>query len=37
MPERDIGGIGAITASRLIINMIGLIARQKAAPRNRSS
>jgi len=29
MPERDIGGIGAITASRLLINMLGLIARQR--------
>jgi agmatinase len=29
MPERDIGGMGAITASRLLINMLGLIARQR--------
>jgi agmatinase len=29
MPERDIGGLGAITASRLLINMLGLLARQK--------
>lgn len=29
MPERDIGGLGAITASRLLVNMLGLIARQK--------
>jgi agmatinase len=29
MPERDIGGLGAMTAARLLVNMLGLIARQK--------
>ncbi len=29
MPERDIGGIGAVTAVRLLVNMLGLIARQR--------
>jgi agmatinase len=29
MPERDIGRLGAMTAARLLVNMLGLIARQK--------
>jgi agmatinase len=28
MPERDVGGIGALTAARIIANVVGLLARQ---------
>lgn len=31
VPERDVAGLGALTAARLIVNAIGLIARQHAA------
>jgi len=29
VPERDVGGIGALTAARLVVNAIGLAARQR--------
>jgi agmatinase len=29
MPQRDIAGLGAQTAARILCNMLGLIARQK--------
>jgi agmatinase len=31
VPERDVGRLGALTAARLIVNAMGLIARQRAA------
>lgn len=31
VPERDVAGLGALTAARLIVNAVGLIARQQGA------
>ena len=30
MPERDLAGLGALTAARIIVNVLGLVARQVA-------
>ena len=30
LPERDVGGLGGLTAARIIANVLGLIARQRA-------
>jgi agmatinase len=30
VPERDVAGLGALTAARIIVNVLGLLARQKA-------
>jgi agmatinase len=31
VPERDVAGLGALTAARMIVNVLGLLARQGAA------
>jgi agmatinase len=31
VPERDVAGLGALTAARIIVNVLGLLARQAAA------
>ena len=28
MPERDVDGIGALTAGRIVVNVLGALARQ---------
>jgi agmatinase len=33
VPERDVAGLGALTAARIIVNMLGLVARQAAPVR----
>jgi agmatinase len=30
MPERDLAGLGALTAARIIVNVLGIVARQVA-------
>ncbi|MGH6885421.1 MAG: arginase family protein, partial [Geminicoccales bacterium] len=31
VPERDVAGLGALTAARIIVNVLGLLARQAAS------
>ena len=33
VPERDVAGLGALTAARIIVNVLGLVARQAGAAR----
>jgi agmatinase len=30
VPERDVAGLGALTAARIVANVLGLVARQAA-------
>jgi hypothetical protein len=32
VPERDVAGLGALTAARIIVNLLGLLARQTLMP-----
>jgi agmatinase len=34
VPERDVAGLGALTAARIIVNVLGLLARQAAPVRD---
>jgi hypothetical protein len=34
VPERDVAGLGALTAARIIINVLGLISRQATPVRD---
>jgi agmatinase len=34
VPERDVAGLGALTAARIIVNVLGLVARQAGAVRD---
>jgi hypothetical protein len=32
VPERDVAGLGALTSARIIVNVLGLLARQALTP-----
>jgi agmatinase len=34
VPERDVAGLGALTAARIIVNILGLVARQAHPARD---